>query len=81
MASGNIFFPYPSDKTKFIECNSQGQPTVLSCPSRLIYDAGRKSCYFPAGVVVNSAATTKAPTNGGGGATNTGVVIGKTLTI
>lgn len=76
MASGNIFFPYASDKTKFIECNSQGQPVVLSCPSRLVYDTGRGSCVLQAGTIVNSA-TTKAPTNvGGGGPVNTGVVIG-----
>ncbi|XP_045166832.1 probable endochitinase [Mercenaria mercenaria] len=76
IASGNVFFPYANDKTKFIECNSQGQPTVLSCPTRLVYDASRQSCVLPAGTIVN-AGTTKAPTNGGGGtATNTGVVIG-----
>ncbi|KAL4225979.1 Scrasp1p [Mactra antiquata] len=75
IASGNIFFAYAGDKTKFIECDRNGQPAILSCPSRLIYDAGRQSCVLPAGSTVNGGTSTGTNTGTSTG-TNTGTSTG-----
>ena len=77
IAKGIIFFAYPNDNTKFIECDAQGQPKVLSCPSRLVYSPTRQSCLLPVGQTAGTGTgtgTTSTGTGTGGG-TVTGTVI------
>jgi hypothetical protein len=33
IALGQLYFAYPGDNTKFIECDLQGNPSVLTCPT------------------------------------------------
>lgn len=73
IAQGLIFFAYPNDNTKFIECNAQGQPQVLSCPSRLVYSPSRQSCLLPTGQTGGTGGTVIS--TGSGGGTVTGTVI------
>lgn len=77
LAAGKIFFPYPNDNTKFIECNRLGQPQVLSCPSRLVYSALRQSCLLPEGQTGGTGTGTGGVSTGTGigGGTVTGTVI------
>ena len=77
LAAGKIFFPYPNDNTKFIECNRLGQPQVLSCPSRLVYSAMRQSCLLPEGQTGGTGTGTGGISTGTGigGGTVTGTVI------
>ncbi|XP_052249573.1 uncharacterized protein LOC127857193 [Dreissena polymorpha] len=44
LVAGNIFFPYPGDNRKFIECDKQGNPMQLTCPTRLVFSPDRKAC-------------------------------------
>nr|XP_022298538.1 uncharacterized protein LOC111107568 [Crassostrea virginica] len=46
LSRGNIYFAYPGDKNKFIECDLQGNANVLSCPSLLSWDESRLSCVY-----------------------------------
>jgi hypothetical protein len=45
--AGLLFFPYPSDSTKYIQCDLWGQAFVNSCPSRLQWNAALQTCYSP----------------------------------
>ena len=73
IAKGLIFFAYPGDDTKFIECDRNGQPQTLSCPSRLVYSSARQSCLLPtsqtagsgSGVVTNPPVTSSPVVNPG----------------
>lgn len=67
IATGNIFFPYVNDVTKFIECSPDGTANVLSCPPRLQYDASRQSCVLkttlsPTTTTTTTTTTTQPPT-------------------
>ncbi|XP_041378127.1 uncharacterized protein LOC121390392 [Gigantopelta aegis] len=46
--NGQIYWPFPTDKSKFIECNANGVANVLSCPSGLLWDQTKVSCVYPA---------------------------------
>lgn len=35
-----------TDKTKFIECDLNGNANVLVCPSHLVWDQNRLSCVY-----------------------------------
>ncbi|KAL3851708.1 hypothetical protein ACJMK2_015435 [Sinanodonta woodiana] len=79
LASGNIFFAYTSDNTKFIECSPDGNAQVLSCPSRLVWNQARQSC------VLISTTGTGTLIGGtvigtGGTITGTGTIIGTGIT-
>merc|ERR1712137_65158 len=74
LASGNIFFPYPSDNKKFIECNAQGQPLILSCPTRLVYDPSKTGCVLPSGSTLNTGGSTQTGSPIVNPGTNTGTV-------
>lgn len=47
MAAGQLYFGIVGDNTKFIECDLAGNPTVLNCPTSLLWDQGMQSCIFP----------------------------------
>ncbi|GFR79614.1 collagen alpha-1(XIV) chain [Elysia marginata] len=47
LASGQLYFAIVGDNTKFIECDLAGNPTVMNCPSQLLWDQGMQSCIFP----------------------------------
>ena len=84
IANGNIFFPYPGDVSRFIECTSQGQSLILACPTRLVYNAAKQGCILPTGSTVNTGGSTQTGTGsttstgtGSGTGTGTGTVVGK----
>ena len=43
---GNLYFIVATDKTKFIECDLNGNANVLTCPSQLVWDQSRLSCVY-----------------------------------
>ncbi|XP_061186425.1 uncharacterized protein LOC133194494 [Saccostrea echinata] len=63
IASGQIYFPYPNDNTKFMVCEGVDQVNIMVCPSPLIWDNTRQSCVYAAiiGQTPPPAATTVAP--------------------
>ncbi|XP_048740431.1 uncharacterized protein LOC125654511 [Ostrea edulis] len=63
-SAGVVYFPYPSDNTKFIVCEGVGHANIMSCPSPLVWDESRKSCVYTlvtAGQTPPHTATTVAP--------------------
>lgn len=48
---GQLYFAYPGDNTKFIECDLQGNPSVLSCPTLLVWNQSILSCLYAAGTI------------------------------
>lgn len=49
LQQGQVYFPYPGDKTKFYECTGIGQVQVLQCPNGLVWDTTRVACVYAAG--------------------------------
>lgn len=47
--SGQIYFTYTNDRTKFYECTAIGQVAIISCPGNLVWDQNRVSCVLPQG--------------------------------
>ncbi|XP_045166815.1 uncharacterized protein LOC123530158 [Mercenaria mercenaria] len=66
--SGRIFFSLPSDHTRFIQCDQNGNAIVLTCPSQMTWDQNRQSCIFP----TNSGVVLQPGTLGTGASTLTG---------
>ena len=46
IGKGNLYFIVATDKTKFIECDLNGNANVLTCPSQLVWDQTRLSCVY-----------------------------------
>jgi len=47
--SGQIYFTFPGDNTKFYQCTGVGQIQVAQCPQNLIWSQNRVSCILPQG--------------------------------
>jgi len=46
LSRGQYYFAV-ADKTKFIECDLAGNPSILSCPTGLFWEEGLLSCVYP----------------------------------
>lgn len=46
IAQGNIYFPFPTDPTKFIQCAPNGLPQLGSCNPGMIWNQQRLACVF-----------------------------------
>ncbi|KAK3731582.1 hypothetical protein RRG08_007661 [Elysia crispata] len=49
VSTGQVFFAFPGDNTKFYQCTGVGQVQTLQCPSNLIWDQARRSCVLAQG--------------------------------
>ena len=78
VAMGLIYFAYPNDNTKFIECDLLGKAMVLQCQAGLVWNQQRLSCVYD--IVPGGVQTTLPPvTTGTATGTNTGTVNPATL--
>nr|XP_022298038.1 uncharacterized protein LOC111107241 isoform X1 [Crassostrea virginica] len=46
LSQGKIYFAYPGDVHKFIECDLVGNANILVCPSNLVWDETILSCAY-----------------------------------
>ncbi|XP_071110002.1 chondroitin proteoglycan 2-like [Haliotis cracherodii] len=53
-----VYFPHPTDNTKFLQCDNIGQMYIIQCPSGLTYNSATTSCRSPVVPQVTPAATT-----------------------
>lgn len=51
VAMGQLYFAYPGDNTKFIECDLHGNPSTLNCPPLLVWDQSILSCMYAAATI------------------------------
>lgn len=61
VAVGQLYFAYPGDNNKFIECDLQGNPSVLSCPNLLVWDQSILSCIYASSTINSNTHTTPTP--------------------
>nr|XP_022296763.1 uncharacterized protein LOC111106396 [Crassostrea virginica] len=59
-AEGRIYYPHPSDATKFIQCDLLGRMYIIQCPQGLTYKPTTSSCTSASGTVIPT--TVKPPT-------------------
>ncbi|XP_021371020.1 uncharacterized protein LOC110461719 [Mizuhopecten yessoensis] len=83
--AGNIYFSVANDITQFIECDLLGHPTILDCPSGLVWQESRLSCVFQIGTVLPGSGSTGAGngntgTGSGSSGTGSGSGSGNTMT-
>ncbi|WAR26735.1 hypothetical protein MAR_012439, partial [Mya arenaria] len=55
--SQQVYFPHPSDNSKFIQCDRYGRMYIIQCPENLLYNGLTSTC--------SAAATTMAPVAAG----------------
>ncbi|KAK7486065.1 hypothetical protein BaRGS_00022674 [Batillaria attramentaria] len=48
VSTGQIYFSYPGDNSRFYECTGVGQAQLLQCPTGLVWDASRVACVYAA---------------------------------
>ncbi|XP_061179258.1 uncharacterized protein LOC133187884 [Saccostrea echinata] len=62
---GRIYYPHPSDASKFIQCDLLGRMYIIQCPQGLTYKASTSSCSTVGGgslpTVMPATTTTQAP--------------------
>ena len=73
IAQGLIYFAYPMDNTKFIECDLLGKAMVLQCNAGLVWNQQRLSCVYD--IVPGGVQTTMRMVTTGTG-TGTGIITG-----
>ena len=47
LRSNFVYHEYPSDKHKFIFCDSEGKTNVISCSPNYIWSQSEQSCILP----------------------------------
>ncbi|XP_045165186.1 period circadian protein-like [Mercenaria mercenaria] len=58
-----VYFPHPTDNTKFIQCDRYGRMYIIQCPENLVYSSTTSTCRQQATSVVTQG-TTMAPMPG-----------------
>lgn len=43
-AAGRIYFPHPTDNTKFLQCADGGRMFIIKCPKGEVFDRAITAC-------------------------------------
>ena len=56
-----VYFPHPTDMSKFIQCDRYGRMYIIQCPNNLEYSKTTSTCRQVAAVVTQGPAVVTAP--------------------